>query len=189
MKAFEGRDHLGWEDMRLFYPSQSRTIFGNKNLKLPPFRLPGYVQNLLFDRNSFKVKFPLRGCEKPCTNPKHQNDNQCRPCLLHEFVPCEAQRPGRVSMPQHAKIFLRESTIDGPHRGRGWIYAGSHNLSGSAWGTSVNPGRNRVNHFELGVLVTDVPIAKYDRVIPWERRTYQMDTLRYQNGQFPWSSD
>ena len=73
---------------------------------------------------------------------------------------------------------------------------GSHNLSSSAWG-SVNlikqQVKNRINSFELGILLTDVVISKYDAIIPWERRSFPfargMESLRYDAnaGEVPWN--
>ena len=75
------------------------------------------------------------------------------------------------------------------------MLVGSHNISASAWG-SVNllkgSTRNRVNSFELGVLLTDVSLRKYDAVIPWERRCFStgmsIESLRLDQkaGQRPW---
>ena len=148
----------------------------------------------MMDKKSFSKKWPLRGCEIPCENPKHNHTSDCRPCLCHEFIPCKAQLE-RITLPQHTKMFLRESTLPGPFCGRGWIYAGSANLSGSAWGNMKklkDKVENRVNHYELGVLLTDVVISKFDAIIPWERRKFPggrgVDSHRYDRStsQEPW---
>ena len=180
--------------MRFFYPSHSRVLYGRSDLNLPPFPRTGFIKKgVIFNKKSFAKSFPFRGCDSPCNNSKHKLSSDCRPCLLHEFVPCRAQS-GRSALPQHTKCFLRESTMP-QHLGRGWVLVGSHNISASAWG-SVNllkgSRRNRVNSFELGVLLTDVSLRKYDAVIPWERRCFStgmsIESLRLDQkaGQRPW---
>ena len=126
---------------------------------------------------------------------------------MHKATCSAKQRyAGREGVVQHTKMLLRESTKAGETCGRGWIYAGSHNLSTSAWGSVdlLERGRkkkakdapskdakakvplvtktNRVNHYELGVLLIDVLIKKYDSVIPWDRSTTEaMESMRYDN--------
>jgi hypothetical protein len=39
---------------------------------------------------------------------------------------------------------------------------------------------NRVNHWEIGIMLTDIQISDYKNVIPWDRDT-NMDALRYDN--------
>jgi hypothetical protein len=45
--------------------------------------------------------------------------------------------PARARMMTHAKIAVRSSA----GTGRGWVYAGSHNLSNCAWGSESQPKR------------------------------------------------
>ena len=191
MKAFEGNDNLDWDKLKIFYPSAERVCRGK--FSLPPFKQPSFINSgIFFSRKSFAKKFPLRGCDNPCS--KHNNKSNCRPCLLHEFMPCRAQM-GRATLPQHTKMFLRESTVD-KYRGRGWIFVGSHNLSTSAWGSAnltKRQVRNRINSYELGILLVDVVISDFDAIIPWERRHFPfpkgMESLRYDTsaGQKPWN--
>ena len=52
---------------------------------------------------------------------------------------------------------------------RGWLYCGSHNMSGSAWGSRVaRSGALRVGLYELGVLLLDVAPAEYDLPFDYE---------------------
>ena len=175
MQACQGHDELDWSRLRLFYPSTRRACQLTR------------TDPLGCDQASFAAKSPLRGCEPGCTR-----QHRCRPCLLHELTACPAQHPARSRVVQHTKMLLRESTKEGATKGRGWIYAGSHNLSTSAWGSAnltkdtkaeqaSGQKRNRVNHYELGVLLTDVRISDYARVVPWDR-SGDVERWRYRLG-------
>ena len=79
-----------------------------------------------------------------------------QPSMLYDYRPSHLQKQaGREKVHHHSKIMLRENV-----HGRGWIYAGSANISEYAW-----CGHN----FELGVLMTNVQMLNYNGVIPWER--------------------
>lgn len=290
MKAFEGNDQLSWDRFRLFFPSQSQAKYMKKGgTSVLTCDQPSFAKNI--KRTSFNP--PLRGCEtKRCDKVKCKSQAH-KLCLVHKYRCPEKQRlAGRVGIGQHTKMLLRCSTKIGKTYGRGWLYAGSHNLSSSAWGQGCLEGKknkskakdavndnysnlnakksaafvssylqqeigvqddeivnclaegrkiikknptkaileepidmvaiqreseayqntkskqgtvnnsyakpkkigqpitttdmeyitNRVNHYELGVLLIDVPIKNYETVIPWDRSTTEaMEAMRYDN--------
>ena len=191
MKACEGWDGMGWDQLRFIFPSQqqAQTTMDRRGLGV-----------LTCDGNSYKANTkittnnpPMRGCEKNCMKTKCgiNKTQECKVCLIHKYQNNKEQcRAGRQGIVQHTKMLLRESTRQGETYGKGWIYAGSHNLSTSAWGSvdllerkkpkeGVNK-TNRVNHWEIGIMLTDIQISDYKNVIPWDRDT-NMDALRYDN--------
>ena len=46
----------------------------------------------------------LAWCDQSCS--KHKNKVNCRPCLLFEFMPCQAQI-SRATLPQHIRCFAK----------------------------------------------------------------------------------
>lgn len=115
---------------------------------------------------------PLRGCSKSCAE-KHSHHE----CILHELEPPLDQQE-RACIVHHSKLMLREAKSGPNSCGLGWIYAGSHNLSGSAWGMArkIKTGRAiTMNNFELGVLLLDVDVSAFD--LPFNRiaRRYDPD--------------
>jgi hypothetical protein len=178
MTACQGHDDLNWDRFRLFYLTKDQAHSVHR----------AGLQVLTCSAKSYAQKTPLRGCEQNCALEKCKTQPH-KSCLLYKYVNNAAQRrAGRAKVVQHAKMLLRCSTKPGKNQGRGWIYAGSHNLSGSAWGacslskdtkTEQKEGfkRNRVNHWEMGILLTDVAINDYENVVPWDRSSF--DNTRY----------
>jgi hypothetical protein len=178
MTALQGHDALNWGKLKLSYltQEQSHAIVHRSCLSF-----------LHCSQRSYSVGFPLRGCEQNCSRSKCQNQ-ACKPCLMYKYVNNAHQRNvGRSNYVQHTKMLLRASTKEGSTNGYGWIYAGSHNLSSSAWGSgnltkstkkeqSEKYKRNRINHYELGILLTNVEIQQYEKVIPWDRHSLNSST-------------
>ena len=198
MAACEGHDSLSWSRFKFLYLSHQQAHSVHS----------AGLQMLTFSENSYsrnahgKTNPPLRGCDSNCTNKKCGGGKQpCKPCLLYKLVCCAPQRQaGRSKVVQHTKMLIRCSTKEGDTKGRGWIYAGSHNLSSSAWGSAsltqgkstkkertLNYKKNRTNHWELGIFLSNVVISRYENVIPWDRSNF--DNTRYDNSiDVPYSS-
>ncbi len=182
-----GHGELSVDDVCLVHPSTQRVEGRTEYNGEMPMACYAYT-----DEQSWKGKSrpvgPLRGCLQDCSDAHDRRKREglvkhC-PCLIFELAPSD---PNRALMTQHSKIMLRESTVVGPNHGRGWIYAGSHNLSMSAWGgckKSFWKGlprgevrhRCRINSWEVGVLLTNVRISDFP--IPWTRPLLE-DIHRY----------
>ena len=108
---------------------------------------------------------------------------------MYQYFSSPFQRATRADRTQHTKMDLRESSVP-ENKGMGWIYTGSANLSGSAWGGGlIHPDskasqhqkqahlskihKHRVNMYELGVLLSNVNMDDYKTVIPWRRQDWQ----------------
>lgn len=108
----------------------------------------------------FKVVFPTRetvagsllGTEGGGTiffNAFNYNSTFPKP-ILHDAI---SLRQGSLS---HSKIILGQvitSTTSTPFQ---WIYYGSHNFSGAAWGNKLNKtSQCTINNYELGIIMVD----------------------------------
>ena len=85
---------------------------------------------------------------------------------------------GNVSAKKQQK---EEQLDDGWGKGFGWIYAGSANMSMSAWGSISGSGaseRIKISHYELGILLRGVRVADFAPSIPFQRPARRYDQER-----------
>jgi hypothetical protein len=105
----------------------------------------------------------LRGCPPGCDKAHGSwNGKKHMQVVMHDLSPRPGAPLARARFLNHSKVMLR---VD-HGSGKGWIYAGSANMSGSAWGIAKKDSSLSIGLYELGVLLTDVTVSEYD--VPFE---------------------
>ena len=170
-------------DMGVVFCSEERS----KGCKFGAPRVPAAGYNH-FATGSFKPGQPLYGCEAGCSKD-HKRYGHTLP-LLFDYLPPNERDLSRADMSIHAKIIVRANA----KTGRGWVLAGSANLSTPAWGSLSTPKyldsggevvRLSLSSWELGVVLHDVDVGALARkqVIPW--RHPLPPQARYSREDFP----
>jgi len=100
----------------------------------------------------------------------HESKSKAGPVLMHSKMIIALLRENATvlsveSDTEDDEIQVVESAI-------GWAYVGSHNFTGSAWGTlsgsAFNPVLN-ISNYEIGVVFPLKDVQHVDRVACWER--------------------
>ncbi|GAA6000898.1 hypothetical protein JCM10207_004710 [Rhodosporidiobolus poonsookiae] len=105
----------------------------------------------------------------------------------------------RDRVPAHTKIILAlhkyssNAPSSSPQKHEGWIYVGSHNFTGAAWGRPENGSGGpqiTLNNYELGVLLPlRANSAEELERLATETVTYKRSLVRYSASEQPWQQE